>query len=120
MGHLEIVEWLLETGKADVNTIEKGGGRTPLLWAAFDKHQEIMKVLIATGEADLEARDKVDGRTVLSWAAGNGLEAGVRALLETGKVDVNSKDWNRRTPLFWALKNGHQNMALLLEKALSG
>ncbi|GAA88079.1 hypothetical protein AKAW_06193 [Aspergillus luchuensis IFO 4308] len=120
MGHLEIVKSLLETGKADVNTIEKYHGRTPLSWAAFDKHQEIMKVLIATGHADLEARDNEEGRTVLSLAAGNGLEAGVRALLETGKVDVNSKDRNRRTPLFWALKNGHQNTALLLEEALSG
>ncbi|RDH30904.1 ankyrin [Aspergillus welwitschiae] len=119
-GHLEIVKWLLETGKADVNTIEKYHGRTPLSWAAFDRHQEIMKVLIATGQADLEARDREEGRTVLSWAAGNGLEAGVRALLETGKVDVNSKDRNRRTPLFWALSNGHQNTALLLEEALSG
>ncbi|GLA05338.1 hypothetical protein AnigIFM60653_005817 [Aspergillus niger] len=119
-GHLEIVKWLLETGKADVNTIEKYHGRTPLSWAAFDRHQEIMKVLIATGQADLEARDREEGRTVLSWAAGNGLEAGVRALLETGKVDVNSKDRNRRTPRFWALSNGHQNTALLLEEALSG
>lgn len=119
-GHLEIVKWLLETGKADVNTIEKYHGRTPLSWAAFDRHQEIMKVLIATGQADLEARDREEGRTVLSWAAGHGLEAGVRALLETGKVDFNSKDRNRRTPLFWALSNGHQNTALLLEEALSG
>jgi len=40
----------------------------------------------------------------------------VKLLLETGEVDVNLKDWDSRTPLLWAAKNGHEAVVKLLLK----
>jgi ankyrin repeat protein len=38
----------------------------------------------------------------------------VKILLDAGKADVNSKDKDDRTPLQWAVQNGHDAVIKLL------
>ncbi|KAL1625640.1 hypothetical protein SLS56_007224 [Neofusicoccum ribis] len=96
-GNETIVELLLETGKADVDSKDQFG-RTPLWWAAESGHEAVVKLLLETGKVDVDLKDQF-GRTPLWWAAESGYEAVVKLLLETGKVDVNLKDQSGRTPL---------------------
>jgi ankyrin repeat protein len=54
--------------------------------------------------------------TGLHLAAYFGVETVVKLLLDTGKVEADSKDKNSRTPLFWAVENGHEAVVKLLLK----
>jgi ankyrin repeat protein len=74
-----MIELLLETGKADVNS-KDGDGRTPLSWAAVNGHEAVIKLLLETSKVDVESKDTEYGRTPLSWAAENGHEAVVKLL----------------------------------------
>ena len=51
-----------------------------------------------------------DKRTGLHLAGYFGIEALVKLLLVTGEVDVDSKDSDGRTPLSWAIENGHKRV----------
>ena len=111
-GHNEVVELLLESGKAEVESKDESG-RTPLSWAAGKGYEAVVKLLLETGKADIESKDNY-GQTPLSWAARNGHETVVKLLLETGKVDAESKDIDGLTPLSWAARNGHETVVKLL------
>ena len=78
-GHEVLVQLLLATGKADVESKDKYG-RTPLLWAAKKGHEAVVRLLLMTGMADVESKDNEYGRTPLSWDAENGHEAVVHLL----------------------------------------
>jgi ankyrin repeat protein len=43
-----VVKLLLETGKVEVDSQDKTGGRTPLLWAAINGHVAVVKLLFET------------------------------------------------------------------------
>jgi ankyrin repeat protein len=66
MGHLEVVKFLVESGKADVNKADTNG-ITPLCIASQMGHLEVVKFLVESGKADVNKAD-TDGRTTL-WIA---------------------------------------------------
>ena len=55
-GHEAVVEQLLATGKANVNTEGDAWGRTPLSWAAENGHEAIMERLLAMAKTDVDAK----------------------------------------------------------------
>lgn len=54
-----------------------------------------------------------EGETLLHHLAGQGWVEGARFLCQTGAL-VNALDHKKRTPMYWAVCNGHYSMALLL------
>jgi ankyrin repeat protein len=77
-GHEAVVQLLLATGKANVDSKDTGG-RTPLLWAAYQGHEAVVQLLLETGKANVNSKDK-RGQTPLSWAAERKHEAVVQLL----------------------------------------
>jgi len=75
----------------------KGGGFTPLHYAAWNGHKEVAELLIAKG-ADVNAKVAIWGRTPLHFAAWNGHKEVAELLIENG-AEVNAKDNYGRTPL---------------------
>jgi ankyrin repeat protein len=55
------------------------------------------------------------GRTPLHAAARNGLMQSVNLLVQSGRVDPTLEDGQGRTPRYWAEKNGHNEIAKVLE-----
>jgi len=111
--HIAVVQLLLETGKADMNSKDYDS-RTLLLWAAEKGHEAVVKLLLERG-AQIESMD-VDRRTPLSWAAEKGHETVVKLLLERG-AQIESRDLYNKTPLSWAAEKGHETVVkLLLER----
>ena len=125
-GHKEIAELLIAKG-ADVNTkIEDG--ETPLHWT---ETEEIAELLIA---ADADVNTKIDkiGMTPLHIATGQGYKEIVELLIAKGAdvnakveitelliangADVNAKDVGGKTPLDWAIRRHHHEIADLLRK----
>jgi ankyrin repeat protein len=74
-----VIKLLLETGKVDVDSKDKGGRA----WAARNGHEAAVKLLLEKG-VDVESKDQ-RGRTPLLWAA-RGHEAVVEMPLEKGVV----------------------------------
>ncbi|KAL8366631.1 hypothetical protein RB595_010476 [Gaeumannomyces hyphopodioides] len=111
-GHQAVIQLLLDTGKAEVDSKDKYR-RTPLSWAARNGHEAVAKLLLDTGKVDVDSKDNV-GQTPLWWAVEKGHEAVVKLLLGTGKVDVDSKDNYGQTPLSWAAEKGHEAVVKLL------
>jgi uncharacterized protein len=84
-----------------------GGWLTPLMFAAREGDLEITRTLIAAG-ADLNAVAG-DGKDSLGMAVFNG-QYDVASLLLDNHVNVNHADFQRFTPLFWAVDR--RNMEL--------
>jgi ankyrin repeat protein len=51
-----------------------------------------------------------NNRISLSWAAGEGHSKRLKLLLRKNGIDLDSKDDLVQTPLWWATKNGHENI----------
>ena len=110
LGREDEARALIEAG-AGVNTKSRLGW-TPLIWAAYGGSLEIVSALIAAG-ADPNAVSAA-GQTPLIRAAGQGHLAIVHALLAAGaKVEA---EVNGRTARDWAERNGHADVAGLLER----
>jgi len=130
----EVVKEFLDNG-VDVN-VKDGSGSTPLHCAATESYNEIVELLIANG-ADVNAKDN-KSRTPLDkakrWpsiadllrkhggeygtifsAVEDGNTEGVKEFINNG-VDVNAKNHVERTPLYYAEKRGHKEIADLLRK----
>lgn len=128
-GSREVVRLLLGKG-AEVNA--KGDhGWTPLQEAAHGGHMEVAELLLAN-HAEVSAENEY-GWTPLHYAADEG-HIGVARLLLAKGADVNasravekwrdheSQTWkqkareNGKTPLFFATKGGHKDIAELLSQ----
>ncbi len=94
MGHLEIVEWLLDAGadiesKVDTNLWDGPRFWTPTNAASHKKHRSIVELLVSRG-ADVHFVDNV------GWGT-------VRAAL----VDPGTKDWEAAEDLArWLMSKG--------------
>jgi uncharacterized protein len=128
-GDVEAAKLLLKAG-ARVDTREKWGGQTALIWAAAQNQPDMVKFLAAHG-ADVNARSAVrdwgrrmtaeerpkdmnrGGMSALMFAARDGHIEAVRTLLQAG-ADVDFADPDGSTALIVALMNGHWDTARLL------
>jgi pectate lyase len=136
-GYKEIAELLIANG-ADINAKREGypAGDTPLHSAARAGHKDVVELLIAKG-ADVNAKngpgqtsldiainrnrkdivellvEKGDILRSIHEAARFGALAKVRSLIEKGN-DINEKDASGKTPLHYAVGNGHKDVAELL------
>ncbi len=102
---------LLIDGGADVNTCNQNKF-SPLDNAIIQGHTDAVKLLL-DNNADPNLVDTIYGQTGLHLAAIRG-NAEVAEMLLNKKTKVNAKDKNGFTPLYYAGKYGHQNVADLL------
>ena len=109
--HSDIVELLL-THKADVNAADKQS-LTPLHYALLADNPGVALTLLRHG-ANPNVKDNTAGHTPLILAASKGYKQVTELLLVHG-ADVNAAD-DRGTPLAWAIRTGHANVADLLRQ----
>ncbi|KAJ6022210.1 hypothetical protein N7540_007714 [Penicillium herquei] len=117
-GHTAIVKLLLETGEVDVETRDLPNGRTPLLWAIWNKpcfpeQWSVVRMLVEIGKADVNARDSVNLTALLLAVDRDNTEV-VKILLETDRVDVNAWGYRDNTPFGMAVFNEQREMMKLL------
>ena len=128
-GNIEAVKQHIAAG-TDVNAKDKYG-ESPLLFAATFGHKEIAELLIANG-ADVNTKIDKIGMTPLHIATGQGYKEIVELLIAKGAdvnakveitelliangADVNAKDVGGKTPLDWAIRRHHHEIADLLRK----
>ena len=70
-GHQQVVQWLVESGGADVAATDTAFGNTPLHWAAFSGDVDTIAMLLEAGAFE-DARDQ-HGFTPLHAAAHSGV-----------------------------------------------
>jgi ankyrin repeat protein len=109
--HSDIVELLLAR-KADVNAADKQG-LTPLHYALLADNPDVAIALLKHG-ANPNVKDNTAGHTPLILAAAKGYKQVTELLLMHG-ADVNASD-DRGTPLAWAIRTDHANIANLLRQ----
>jgi len=111
-GHENIVKYLMEEQKADVNRANHKS-ETALHWAAGNGHVSVVQYLI---EKNIDV-NKVDesNRTALHWAAENDHVNVVQYLIEKN-IDVNKANYNGETALHVAVGKGHEVLSKLLIK----
>ncbi|RBR24095.1 uncharacterized protein FIESC28_03094 [Fusarium coffeatum] len=108
-GYEATIKLLLDKG---VETEAKDKhGLTPLLWAANNGHKATVKLLLDRG-AEIDTKERKHGQTPLSLAAEGEYEAIVKLLLV--KADARTEDSVGRTPLLFAAKHGHDDVAMAL------
>ncbi|GAW16521.1 hypothetical protein ANO14919_059510 [Xylariales sp. No.14919] len=113
--HVDVVKLLLE--KVDHASIADYAGRSPLFYAIMKGQNGVFDVLRAGQQSKM--RDYF-GISALSIAVRCGRERIVDQLLATLDTDINSGDNCGRTPIWWALKQGHVEIANRLRQHLSG
>ncbi|MCP4705413.1 MAG: hypothetical protein GY865_12490 [candidate division Zixibacteria bacterium] len=106
----EVAELLVDGG-AQVNSCNRHG-YSPLNNAIIREYNDIVKLLIDKG-ADLNLVDTIYNQTGLHLASIRGNTEAVNMLLNKN-VKVNAKDKNGFTPLYYAGKYGHRDVADLL------
>lgn len=85
----------------------------PILWfPVTGGHRETTEVMLARGA---EVNAGAGGNTPLHAAAGFGWPELVALLLDHG-ADLSAKDYEGKTPLATAIKNGHEDIAQLLRQ----
>lgn len=111
---LELVKWLVETKKADVNALDRESD-TALTQAVYKGHFEVARYLVEKG-ANVKAINS-NGYSVLYWAAQGGNLELVKWLVETHKLDPNLEDRDGYNALSNAIYYGHLPVArYLVEK----
>uniref|UniRef100_A0A914E1S0 NACHT domain-containing protein n=1 Tax=Acrobeloides nanus TaxID=290746 RepID=A0A914E1S0_9BILA len=99
-GYLDVVQWLVEHGKANVEATDKDG-RTVLHYEVIRNKWDVVQWLVEHGQANVEATDN-DGRTMLHYAARwNNLDV-VQWLVEHGKANVEATDNDGSSVLHYA------------------
>ena len=119
-GHLQLVQWLVTQGKANVNQVCTSGtnkGVTPLHMACGSGHLQVVKWLVTHGKANVDPVCNQDGEgmTPLHAACMNGHVQVVEWLVTQGKADMNMvctiEGDKNITLLHFACKVGHLQTA---------
>lgn len=109
-GHGDLVDLFLGAG-ADPNSLDDDGN-PPLRWGVELGHRGLVGALIRSG-ATIDFADAERGMTLLHLGALRGHLEIVERLLDMG-APVSSQDAQSRTPLFYAARYGHAQVAELL------
>ena len=112
--HFGVVWLILDYGKIDPYDCHDCEGRSLLSIVAEFGDVSIIQHLISRFPDYLNREDDGAKRTILSWAAGGGNIRIVDHLLRLDgpQVELETKDnADGRTPLFWAVRNGHEECA---------
>ncbi|MEW6411943.1 MAG: ankyrin repeat domain-containing protein [Candidatus Zixiibacteriota bacterium] len=107
----EVVSFLLDNN-ADPN-IANPDGNTPLMLAVTRGDDDIARLLLNKG-ASVDIKDNHYGATALHMAACKGNLDVVKVMLELA-TDINVKDNDGHTPLYYAGRYGHKQIAQLLQ-----
>ena len=111
-GIVEIAVGLVEVQSCDINRGDCASN-TPLVWAAWNRHERIVKILLGRGDVNPD-RPNCFGLTPLLCATRNGHNGVVKMLLRRDDVDPNKQDKNGETPLWRAARNGDEGMVKIL------
>ncbi|ETS82683.1 hypothetical protein PFICI_04559 [Pestalotiopsis fici W106-1] len=106
--YLEILELLLGAGANYLATDDYG--RSLLTWAIILNHCRVVDFLLDVSGFDISTRDHW-GATAISFAARYGRSAIFRKLAVSSSVDLHVADDFGRTPLWWARKQGHDDIS---------
>jgi ankyrin repeat protein len=109
--NMDLLTFLLDKG-ADIDTPDFLY-RTPFYIAVRDGYKEMVETLITHG-ANYEFRDKILNRSMLHLAAIQGHTLIAQILIKAG-LEKNIKDKRGFTPMDYALKYGHTNLAKMLK-----
>jgi len=109
-GHSSIIKKLLEKN-ASVNLQDKEG-RTALMMASSGPYPEAIKLLL-DNRAEINITDKAEHFTALMYAAAEGQLDNVKVLLSYN-ADPSLKDIDGDNAMTFAIKNGHTDIAALL------
>jgi ankyrin repeat protein len=113
-GKEAIVKLLLATNSVEPDSKDIIG-RTPLFYGAKNGNRATIELLLATSQVDVDSKDYYSSIS-LSIAARMG-HRDIVALLLTRSLSFNVKDNLGRSPLWWARRSAHPEIAdLLLEK----
>ncbi|KAF7511881.1 hypothetical protein GJ744_003114 [Endocarpon pusillum] len=112
-GYTGVIEQLLETGRANLESTDNVG-RTPLHYASMCDRDDVVRLLLKA-EAKTNQVDR-NGRTLLSLVAESGKAIMVRMLLDA-KADIETQDRYGRAALFYAAQNNHDTVVEILLKS---
>eukprot|EP00397_Hematodinium_sp_SG-2012_P009081 GEMP01009155.1.p1 GENE.GEMP01009155.1~~GEMP01009155.1.p1 ORF type:complete len:651 (+),score=146.15 GEMP01009155.1:143-2095(+) len=119
-GHEEVVTLLLTKHPSLVSTTGEKK-KTPLHFACDEGHISAVKLLLEHKGDPKELDD--DGMTCLHWAAAPSSDQGVTestlAIVEhliSNKCDVDIRDFEEKTPLYWAASKGHNDVMEIFVK----
>ncbi|XP_050399699.1 uncharacterized protein LOC126816929 isoform X2 [Patella vulgata] len=113
-GCVEIVEWLLNTGKVDIES--KGNDdETPIIWALCSTKQSIQKVkLLLDKGAQLD-----HSSSILHYACQYGSLDCVKYFINTKEFDIESRNDKNQTPLFDCVLTKRNNFKKKIELLMS-
>ncbi|KAI8089184.1 ankyrin repeat protein, partial [Halteromyces radiatus] len=103
-GHVDTVRYLVESGGADPEAVDKFG-RTPLHLACMQGHFNVVYYLLAQG-VDADSEDSSSNRPS-HYAAAFGFLPVLRLLVVMGKVDLSAVNVWHTSPLSIANLKGH-------------
>ena len=108
-GHVKLVEWILETGEANVN-LEGEDGVTSLMEASASGQTQIAQLLLNQARVDIQDKK---GWSALMFASAGGFVKLAQHLLRKG-AQPNLQDVNGTTSLMLSSFTGHVELASIL------
>lgn len=113
-GHTHVVRFLLSVPEIDVNTLN-AGGTTALMGACRVGHLDTVRALLEDARTDVNKLGRYGG-TALMNAAGFARMDVVQELLKVEGISLDASYTDSKySPITIARKNGHEEIAKLLE-----
>lgn len=109
-GDFELVQSLITSGDADVDTPDEEKGVTALLLAAGKGKVQVVELLVKLGANVTLQRGKYQ-MSALHCATKGGHLAVVKVLLSADNSNLNALDGTGCTALYWATRKGHVKIA---------
>ena len=123
-GHLAVVIMLLESSIANDNNLKEWNlseaVSDAVCRAAEKGHKTVIEWLLKKFKDEINNAHTRIGLTPLAHAAGNGHEAVVELLLKNGDIRTQPQRNPYCSPMYCAVRNGHEALAMKLLLPLSG